>query len=76
MPVPRSSPARSKPAAAKAAVVKRTRAAAGKPVAASKPTQRAVARRGRGKAAEMLHEIQLDAEALSVRLERLRHRFP
>lgn len=69
MPVPRSSTAQSKPAAAKQA--KRSE---NKPGAA--PKQRPTSRRGRGKAAQMLREIQLDAEALSVQLERLRHRFP
>jgi hypothetical protein len=70
MPVPRSSTAHSKPAAARQA-----KPSANKPTAAHKPTQRAVSRRGRSKAAQMLREIQIDGQALSAQIERLRHRF-
>jgi hypothetical protein len=67
MPVPRSSTAQSKPAAAKQAPASGAKQ--------TKPAQRAVSRRGRSKAAQMLREIQIDGKALSVQIERLRHRF-
>jgi hypothetical protein len=65
MPASRSSTAHAKTAGA----------ASPKKAAASKPAGRAVSARGRSKAAEMLREIQIDGKALSVQIERLRHRF-
>jgi hypothetical protein len=73
MPASRSSTAHSK--TARAAASKDAPASAPSKAAASKPASRAVSTRGRSKAAEMLREIQIDGKALSVQIERLRHRF-
>jgi hypothetical protein len=69
MPAPRSSTAKVKTAGTAA-----PKPAVG-PGPAAKPAARAAAPRRRSKAAEMLREIQIDGKALSVQIERLRHRF-
>lgn len=43
--------------------------------AASKKPVRPLSTRGRTKVAEMLRDLQIDGKALSVQIERLRHRF-
>jgi hypothetical protein len=43
--------------------------------AASKSISGPASTNGRSHAAEMLREIQIDGKALSVQIERLRHRF-
>jgi hypothetical protein len=73
MPAPRSSTAHAK--TARAASPKKAPLSAPNKAAASKPAGRAVSTRGRSQAAEMLREIQIDGKALSVQIERLRHRF-
>jgi hypothetical protein len=53
---------------------KTARTASPKEAAPPKTARRAVSPR-RSKAAELLREIQIDGKALSVQIERLRHRF-
>jgi hypothetical protein len=69
MPASRSSIAQ--PKAAAAALAKKLPNKA----AASKPAARSASRPGRSQAAEILREIQIDGKALSIQIERLRHRF-